>query len=170
MSIKPLVQLYDAGGPGLIVLFPSGVLYSNQVGGYSCLQSEAEGIYVPLVDEVVNQEEQLYTYFTGPKLLGGCANGIDAEDADAIDTILHARLLTEFISVDRSKLGWSCEAWVYVKIANQPPERAVSYSSGVGQTASGLTIKDSDYPSGINMFPLYGFGECTGIVTWNNND
>jgi hypothetical protein len=177
MSSKPLIRLYDAGGLGLIVLFPSGVLYSNQVEGASCDQPQAEGIYVPLVDEVVNQEEQLYKWFTGytyvdgiVKLNGGGTSGIDPEDADAIDAILHARLLTSFISVDRSKLKESCEAWVYVKIINQPPERPVSYSSGVGKTASGLTVTDADYPLGVFMYPLYGFGECTGILTWNNSD
>jgi hypothetical protein len=167
---KPLIRLYESGGLGLIVLFPSGVLYSNQVGGYSCRQPEAEGVYLPIVDEVVNQEAPLHKYFTGPKLFGACANGIDNEDADVIDEILHSQSLTAFISVDRSKLKESCEAWVYVKIANQLPERPVSYSSGVGKTASGLTITDDEYPSGIYMYSLYGFGECTGILTWNNSD
>jgi hypothetical protein len=169
---KPVIRLYDSTSLGLIVHYPSGVLYTNQVGGTNCLQPQTEGVYVPLFDEVVNQEQQLYDYFVGPKWYGCCANGIDSETADAIDAILHARYITMFLSVDRSKLGESCEAWVYVTIAKQPPEPPVSFStaSGIGETASGKILKNSDYDMDFYLYPLYGFGPCTGILTWQNSD
>ena len=44
--MKPLVVLYDSMGLGLIIEFSSGVEYTNQAGGYSCMQPRQEGIYI----------------------------------------------------------------------------------------------------------------------------
>ncbi len=172
MSSKPLIRLYNSQGVGVIILCPSGVLYSNQAGGLSCLQPEIEGVYVPLACEPIDQEEMLEQYFTGPKWLGCCSNGIDDEDANEIDRILGLSLPTRFIKVDRSQLKDSCEAWVYVNIAAQPKERPRSYngSEGKGTTASGEIILDSDYDLGVLLYPFYGFGNCSGILIWMNSD
>lgn len=93
----------------MIILFPSGVIYSNQVGGTSCLQPKAEGVYVPLVSELINQEKLLLEYFTGPKWGGSCSSGIDDKDADAIDHILSLYIPTSFIKVNRHRLNESAK-------------------------------------------------------------
>jgi hypothetical protein len=45
---KPFVELLDFDSLGLIISFPSGVIYTNQVGGTGCFQLEIEGVFVPL--------------------------------------------------------------------------------------------------------------------------
>jgi hypothetical protein len=44
----PLIRLWNTGGIGLILLYPSGIWYTNQTGGYSCFHPEVEGMFVPL--------------------------------------------------------------------------------------------------------------------------
>jgi hypothetical protein len=142
MSSMPLISLDYIDGLGIIILYPSGVRYSNQVGGYATIFPEVEGVYVPLVDSMVDQEELLRAHFTGPKWSGQCYNGIDGEDADEIDRILGLPFQTRIMKVERSRLADSCEAWVYVEIAAQPDE----------------------------AYPFFGFGQCAGVLTWNNSD
>ncbi|MFQ5876048.1 MAG: DUF6210 family protein, partial [Dehalococcoidia bacterium] len=57
---KPIIQLWHASGISLILPYNSGIIYSNQTGGYACYHPEAEGIYIPLTDEMVEQEKHLY--------------------------------------------------------------------------------------------------------------
>ncbi len=142
------------------------------MGGYACLQPEVEGVYVPLVDELIDQETLLYEYFIGPKWHGWCSNEIDSEDADIIDEILNRSFHTRLLKVDRSQFRSSFEAWIYVTIATQPDEQPIHYdsSTGIGVTASGNTILDSDYERGTLFYPFYGFGQTTGILTWSNSD
>lgn len=45
---KPFVDLLNFDGLGLIIPFPSGVIYTNQVGGLGCLHPEIEGVFAPL--------------------------------------------------------------------------------------------------------------------------
>jgi HEAT repeat protein len=141
-SQKPLITLEFVHGLGVIVIYPSGVLYSNQVGGYATLTPEIEGVYVPLINTEVHSEKMLWDHFTGPKWKGSCADGIDTEDADVIDGVLKSAYPTDLLTVDRSRLSESCEAWVYVDIAPQPHDG----------------------------YPLYGFGERKGVLTWYNSD
>lgn len=140
----PLVNLLGAAGIGIIVLHKSGVRYSNQTGGCSCLHPEVEGIYVPLVDELVNQEKELEDFFTGPKWQGWCSVRIDTETADFIDAVLQKSPYTCNIRVDRSRLEASHEAWVYVTIP---------------------TISKSP-----EITELVGFSEGVAILTWSNSD
>jgi hypothetical protein len=139
---KPLISLEFVHGVGVIVIHPSGVFYSNQVGGYATLTPEIEGVYVPLINTEVQFEKMLWDHFTGPKWKRSCAGGIDTEDADVIDGILRAAYPTDLLTVDRSRLSESCEAWVYVDIAPQPHDG----------------------------YPLYGFGKRKGVLTWYNSD
>ena len=48
---RPTIRLWQSGGIGLIIPFESGVVYSNQTGGYGCLHPEVQGVYIPLVNE-----------------------------------------------------------------------------------------------------------------------
>lgn len=142
---KPLIQLWSARRFGIIVLRPSGVYYSNQTGGYACLHPMVEGIFVPLGDEMADQEKKLCDYFTGPKWAGWCCDGIDGETADFIDALMSKTGSTRGISVDRSRMRDSHEAWVYVDLrcSEEQPCWKVEVS---------------------------GFGICKGVLTWENSD
>ena len=149
----PSVRLWNAEDIGVILLFPSGVYYFNQVGGVSCLQRIEEGVYVPVADVLIDQFSMLMQHFyDGPKWHGACSNGIDTEDADAIDHIMSLSESTQGITVDRTRLGDSCEAWIYVDIVSE----------------------SSDFPAKFNdnipALPAAGFGRCKGVLTWPNSD
>ncbi len=114
----PVIELYGASGLGLIVLHSSGVLYTNQTGGYACLHPVVEGVYMPLSDEQHAQQQQLFEYFTGSKYQGWCTEGIDEEDASVIDAILAKACDSACLRVNRQRLKDSHEAWVSVTIHN----------------------------------------------------
>jgi hypothetical protein len=119
-ALKPFVRLYSAKGIGVVVPRQTGVMFSNQAGGYSCLQPEIEGVYIPLDDDFNGIEDKLHEYFVGPKHGGGGAcNGLDEADADAIDDILHKRPAPCPLRVDRTRLHDSVEAWVHVCLSNE---------------------------------------------------
>ena len=142
---KPIIRLWQLTGLGLIISHPSGVIYSNQTGGYACDHRELEGVFVPLADADVDQYAPLDEHFySGPKWRGHCYNGIDEETAAVVDGILATSYLTRRLSVDREKLASSDEAWIYVIIA--PHE-----GNDDRQTFHG-------YPSGV------------GVLTWPNSD
>jgi hypothetical protein len=171
--MKPLVVLYNSVGVGLIVSYPSGILFTNQVGGHACLRPSEEGIYIPLHDEVNDQEKTFYKYFTGPKWRGWCSNGIDEETAEFVDGVLQKSLSTTMITVDRQRLSDSSEAWIYVLIGEQPPERPSSYCGDEGWTEDGRTLDATAYkhlPIHAFSYPFYGFGSRTGVLTWVNSD
>ena len=75
-----------------------------------------EGYLVPFAGEHSDKCERLLSHFTGPKWGGWCAEFIDAETADVIDSILTDVPGRDQIRVDRTKLIDSREAWVHVKI------------------------------------------------------
>ncbi len=54
--------------------------------------------------------------FSPDKWGGWCSERIDEETADEIDSVLADMPGREQITVDRTKLNLSCEAWVHVKI------------------------------------------------------
>ncbi len=145
--IKPVIEIWDTIGLGLIIEYPSGVLISNQTGGTSCLHPSTEGIYVPFfndclekTNEFISPSLDLEKYFTGQKYLGnGATKGIDQEDILKINEILFKYKLTEFIEIDLEKIKHSHEAWIYVKINNF------------------YLLKN--FPKNLN-----------GILTWNNSD
>jgi hypothetical protein len=66
---KPIIRLWQLTGLGLIIAHPSGVIYSNQTGGYACDHRELEGVFVPLTDPDVDQyaplDEHFYTARSG---------------------------------------------------------------------------------------------------------
>lgn len=144
---KPMIELWDTSGLGIIVEYPSGVLVSNQTGGTSCLHPFIEGIYIPLHNDYTDIEKEflspavdLEEYFVGQKHMGTRAtNGIDQEDVLKITEILTRYGLSDSISIDTDRLKQSHEAWVYVKIKNCYVLR--------------------NFPSELN-----------GVLTWNNSD
>lgn len=151
---KPYVTLFDNVGTGVIIEYPTGVLYSNQVGGTANLHPTFEGAFVPFGNDVlipsrefISLESHLVGYFEGPRYRGtGATDGLDAEDADFIDSILKEAGVDRWIGVDRNRLRESCEAWVFVNVLADEGRPDVSICSGF-----------EPYPR-------------RGVLTWCNSD
>jgi hypothetical protein len=122
------LHLYDSVGLGLIFELPTGIRYSHQTGGTSCLHPCAEGAYLPLCNDYalpdltfISPEIALGKHFTGPKWNGiGATQGLDLEDADFIDSVLSVHQLP--IHINRKRLKESHEAWVRVIVVSDPSE------------------------------------------------
>ncbi len=138
---KPIVLLYELQGIGIIIPWPSGVVYQNQTGGYACYQHQLEGIFVPLEGESADFYQKLYEFFFHGKWAGWCDDGIDEETAQFIEQTLRLNPDYEGIRVDRAKLEESHEAWVHVAVED---------------------------PSSIGV--LGGFEPFEAILTWPNSD
>lgn len=147
------INLLDAVGLGLIIECPTGIIYSNQVGGTSCLHPTLEGVYVPLRNDVdqenstlISPENELWNYFSGPPHDStGATRGLTTADADIIDAVLVRWRLDTIIAVDRERLKESCEAWVCVLVLGED-EEMIGVFRGLGQ-----------YP-------------VPGVLTWTNTD
>src|ERR1700743_2131189 len=110
MAEKPVIDLSWFDGLGLIIQHPSGVFYTNQVGGHGCFHPEVEGVFFPLQTDVNRYElNTLQQHFKGGW------EALNEFEANLVDTVLRrsSRNLN-WISVDRSRLKDSFEAWVYV--------------------------------------------------------
>lgn len=140
----PIIRLYDLDGIGLIISYASGVLYSNQTGGYLCSQPEIEGVFAPLNNRLTDQQTKLNDFFTGSKWGGNCYDGIDKETADFVDLVLLESDQTEMLRVDRDKLAESHEAWIHVHILESK--------------------KNPD------LQDIHGFAGSHGVLTWLNSD
>ena len=136
----PRIQIWESTSLGLVISCPTGIMVSNQVAGHACYHPEIEGVYLPLQVEA----DELERHFVGPKWQGWCMEGIDKESADFLDEFLLRNGNTKGIRVDRERLADSWEAWIHVRI-----------SAGTGDA-------DSQQFS--------GFGEATGVLTWQNSD
>ncbi len=132
---KPTIRLSQTDSLGLIILMKTGVLVSNQTGGYSCLQSEAEGVYVPLGKDARELEE----FFSDVNYVG-----LDEKMADHIDGILVRDAITRFLRVDRSRLEESHEAWVFVDMLAVDGDPGAPLISGFSATKGILTWPNSD--------------------------
>jgi len=153
---KPILQLYDSIGLGVILSHNSGVVYSNQTGGTSNLDPCMEGVYLPLrndysdvTKEFLSPENDLTKYFTGYPYFGqGATSGITEDDATRIEEILSKYRLHQVISVDRARLADSHEAWIYIRVNGNEIQGDADLSAWSGF---------SDYPIG-------------GVLTWCNSD
>ncbi|WP_437729087.1 DUF6210 family protein [Sorangium sp. So ce861] len=135
-----LIRLYDAG-LGLIIPYPSGVIYSNQTCGHICMQPEIEGVFVPFDPD--DGWLALASHFEGPKYMGsGAMRGLDHEDADIVDRVLCECRMVGIVT-DRARLAESHEAWVHVVIEGE-----------------------SDW----SPFTGFGPYPRAGILTWPNSD
>ncbi len=136
---KPRIRIWECNSVGLIIPMQTGVIVQNQTGGVACVQSEVEGIYVPIYTDA----QEIEVFFAER---GGAIAGLDQKEADFLDEFLHrdGHKGLWFLSVDRSRLHESIEAWVYVTI-NQ---------------------LEGDLRIGV----IQGFGETSGILTWPNSD
>ncbi|ABJ75823.1 DUF6210 family protein [Leptospira borgpetersenii] len=141
---QPIVRLWGMEKIGLIIEHKTGVVYSNQTGGYVCSQPKAEGAFVPIEDPENEIQMKLRKYFTGPKWNDWCSAGIDEETADFIDSLLVSLYFLPNLKVDRNRMSQSHEAWIYVNLL---PKN-----------------EDSEYQV------YYGFSGEFGILTWENSD
>lgn len=144
---RPLiVNLWNIAGTGLIIPYPSGILYSNQVGGYSCDHPAIEGFFVPVTtgEKTCPLSLALLDFFQGEKWTGHCNCGIDIETADHLDSLFKNYASTQFIRVDRnaSALKSSEEAWVYVTL--HYPDEKYPLLSGIHAEKAILTWPNSD--------------------------
>jgi hypothetical protein len=149
--MKPTIELWESVGLGLIIEMPTGVLYANQTGGFSCLHPSAEGAFLPIRNdhscwELISPERELLAYFTGPKHRGaGATRGLDVQDADFVDGVLARALLSGVIRVDRVRLRESHEAWVRVLLLAEEASKAKLFR-------------------GLGPYPR------NAVLTWGNSD
>lgn len=96
----------DYVGAGVILSAPSGVRYSNQVGGMACLHPTYEGVFVPLP-----HVELPHDCVDGH----GCwGMSVSEEFADKCDTVFRRHKLP--LTVDRKRLSESTECWIPVVV------------------------------------------------------
>lgn len=143
-----IVELSSTVGTALILDYPTGIGYTNQVGGTACLQPTSEGVLIPFENDYdtdrtfMSLEIELNEHFQTAWGGSGATSGINADDADAVDGLLRARTLIDWFRVDRDRLRDSCESWIHVTV-----------------------ISD-------HAFYCHGFGPYprAGILTWANSD
>lgn len=112
------VSLYGLEQAVLILLGPSGVVYTNQAGGGACTQPAEQGWLVPLSDDPPLDGSRPPLEIRLRQITEG-ATSLSAEQADALDALLAESPLTSFVSVDRRRLREASEAWVYVQITQE---------------------------------------------------
>lgn len=142
---KPRILLWSLEYAGLIVLYPSGVIYQNQTDGVSCSQDCEEGIFVPLFNIALpneNHETRLgLLHEELAKFFDGYSSPMSPKIADSMDSLLQNYLPLRGIKIDRSRLYESKEAWVYI---------------------NGVPLDMADYA---------GFGDSfDAVLTWPNSD
>jgi hypothetical protein len=143
MAHKPQIDL-SLNQVGIIILCDSGVIYHNQTCGVACMQRYQEGVLLLPTDPELVYGAPIETYQC-PIELGlramawGAISGIDVNRADAIDSLLKGYPFTKTISVDRSRLDESEEAWVYVTL-----EPTGAFYSGFGYCYGILVWSNSD--------------------------
>jgi hypothetical protein len=104
----------DTEGVGLVYDAPSGIVFTNQSGGYACLHPELEGVFVPYGNDSL--QAALDARFAKD---GHYYDGFDPEDADYLDASLAAFGL-EVVTVNRALLDYCIEAWVPVTVRARP--------------------------------------------------
>jgi hypothetical protein len=150
-----IIELWESVGLGLIIEYPSGVIYTNQTGGTSNLAPNVEGVFVPLRNGVEYKEPKLFgpendllRYFKGPKHRGtGATSGLDPVDAGFIQAVLERYSLGDIVTVDRSRLRESHEAWVRV-----------------------IVEREEHNQHDLRIFRGFGPYPRSGVLTWSNSD
>lgn len=136
--VTPTVDLIEFDGLGLVIRWPSGVLYTNQVAGYGCEHPQLEGVLAPLFDGVGRPAlHALRQHFRGDW------HPLTDEDADILDGILR-RADLGFITCDRAALSESREAWVRITISEDAGRRFGPRVQGFGSCEGVLTWPNSD--------------------------
>jgi hypothetical protein len=143
-AVRKEVCLYDLTTLGLIISESSGVFYYNQCGGLSCMHNYEEGIFTFIYGAPHTLYKRIADYTVD------MMDGLKPEDADFIDSVLAKYTETNFLSVDRSMLDKSMEAWIYVNI----DEEKIRNTTGRDSWRIGFK----------------GFSSSKGVLTWENSD
>lgn len=125
-------------------------MYQNQTGGNLCYQMELEGVLMPLGISTANSRSIEKLDFPSGKI------GISNNVADAIEDILFSEEETKFLRVDRERMHESMEAWIYVIVTSSPGEFP--------------TIESALLTRNTPLSYSFGFGLCSGVLTWPNSD
>ena len=143
-NYKPVIDLgLGLDCVGVIIEWPSGVIYANQTSGFTCNRPQLEGVFMPLEDESRVFADALLEHFTSKPYDGGGWASREERITQTTADFLDIRLGAWGIQVDRSKLSESEEAWIHVVLISNPDER----------------------------FPLYsGFEKAQGVLVWCNSD
>jgi hypothetical protein len=140
--MKPIIHL-SLNQVGVIVCFPSGVVYHHQTGGTACHHRWQEGVLVLPTDPEIVSDAPIAIYQcpieTALRRMDWLIT-IDEERATVIDDLLATYASTAGMTVARARLQEAEEAWIPIQ----------------------LTSTDH---------AMYeGFGNCQGILVWDNSD
>lgn len=138
------MSLYEFVGTGLIIKVRTGIIWTTQAGGTSCLQPECEGLFVPFGNDVrvdgtlVSLESTLFELFRDR---GDWVRPFErALEQYAAE---HWRPFAG-IELDRTRLTDSVEAWVHVVYRPTPEFPALFEGVGEPPFAAVLTWTNSD--------------------------
>lgn len=102
-----IVLLYDLQQPALIMRTSTGVIYRNQTAGMLCDQREESGYLIPIPSYVT---EGIETYLEN-------ADGLSEQQATEVEKLWRDSIEPQmFMSLERSLLSESQEAWLYVNV------------------------------------------------------
>ena len=137
--VQPRVTLWNVEGVVLILLRPSGIVFTNQTGGHACFHPEAEGVLVPFNNEHFLDQPELGVKRQLSNLLTNACH-LTPELADKVDDILSGSHETRCAKVDRTRLQDSMEAWAYVDV----DDGGECLFSGFGRCKGIITWENSD--------------------------
>ncbi|WP_379139124.1 DUF6210 family protein [Paenibacillus sp. sgz500958] len=129
------INLYGLEQIALIIKSKSGVTYTNQAGGYACIQPSVEGILTIVDDDTKTMLKELSEYTINKTTF-------NIDDAEFIDKLLQSNSGGKFLEIDRSKLEFSMEAWIHVIINYEKTENTIL--KGFNETQGILTWNNSD--------------------------
>ena len=135
--MKKIITLYPLNQLAIILSEPTGIFYTNQVGGNWCTHPEAEGVLVFVDDNYSGLYHKIASYTIDLMEL-------TKEDADFLDSVFIRK--AKYLRVDRTKLEDSMEAWihvVFVKPEDGFPGHNLLYS-GFDSKSGILTWDNSD--------------------------
>lgn len=136
----PLVELWDLKlSLTLIVRRPTGVVFTNQVGGIACLHPRIEGVLIPLHTHPMAPDDPLENYYESSLFP---EESLPSTRCTRIREWLQwADLLDVFEPVGDIELA---EAWIPVRILQEPHEGYIPMLGAFrGQTGI-LTYENSD--------------------------
>ena len=106
----------------LILLEPSGITFTNQVGGTGCEHPTAEGILVPVGHDHPVERPELGLTERLWDMDWGSYGGITSDFEDEIEEVLSSNSHTAHIRVDRNRLRDHREAWIHVVVGASDPQ------------------------------------------------
>jgi hypothetical protein len=130
--------LYESVGTGLIIKAKTGIVWTTQAGGVSCLQPECEGLFVPFGNDTTLDHKLISFENTLFELFAGGTGGMTFAEgwAQPFERALERYAAEHWlpfgrIELDRTRLDDSIEGWVHV-IYRPTPEFPALFD-GVGE-------------------------------------